>query len=301
MVTLAHLSKRPPILGLGAGVRENVEPDGLDFSTPVSRLEEAIQVIRLCLDSGGASLDFAGQHFRLDAARFDLPVPLGRKPEIWVGALGPRVLRLTGRYGDGWYPVGMLTPDEYADKLAAVHAAALDAGRNPESITPIYQPNLVVAPSEREARAMLDAPLVRYLGLLLPADRRSAIGAPHPFGDGFRGCVDILPERLTRQKMDVAMAALPPELAEIGVIWGTPERVAASLRPCVEAGVRYFVPQPISAMLSRRAALTGIFALRIMLRRSRHGDPLSGAASGRSPPPRARSQRSRSGRIPRQP
>lgn len=41
-LTLAHLSRRPPILGIGSGERENTEPYGLDFSRPVGRLEEAL-------------------------------------------------------------------------------------------------------------------------------------------------------------------------------------------------------------------------------------------------------------------
>jgi phthiodiolone/phenolphthiodiolone dimycocerosates ketoreductase len=101
MVTLAHLTKRAPILGIGSGERENIEPYGLPFANSVSRLEEALQVIRLCLDTE-SPLDFEGAYFNLDRARFDLKPPPGRKPKIWVGALGPRMLELTGRYGDGW-------------------------------------------------------------------------------------------------------------------------------------------------------------------------------------------------------
>ena len=102
-LTLAHLSRRPPILGVGAGERLGSEPYGLDFSRPVGRLEEALQIIRRCLDTQGP-LDFAGEHFRLRGATLESPAPAGRTPEIWVAAHGPRMLRLAGRYGDGWYP-----------------------------------------------------------------------------------------------------------------------------------------------------------------------------------------------------
>jgi len=47
MLTLAHLSPRAPILGIGAGERLNTEPFGLSVSHQVSRLEEALQIIRM--------------------------------------------------------------------------------------------------------------------------------------------------------------------------------------------------------------------------------------------------------------
>ncbi len=39
MMTLSHLTKRAPILGIGAGERMNIDPYGLDSSEPVTRLE----------------------------------------------------------------------------------------------------------------------------------------------------------------------------------------------------------------------------------------------------------------------
>lgn len=261
MLTLAHLTKRAPILGIGSGEREHVEPYGLDFSQPVGRLEEALQVIRLCLDASGP-LDFEGQFFRLEGAEMGLRAPKGRTPQVWVGGIGPRMLRLTGRYGDAWFPVGMLTPEEYGAKLAEVRATAQAAGRNPAAILPALQPYLVVAPTEREARAMLDTKLLRYIGLLVPAAGWRKVGKRHPFGEDFRGFVDFVPELYSKAELEDAMAAVTPELADVGLLWGTPEQVEAKLRAYVAAGVRYIVPQPLSAMISRRAAFDSLRAIR---------------------------------------
>ncbi|MBV9453279.1 MAG: LLM class flavin-dependent oxidoreductase [Rubrobacter sp.] len=88
MLTLAHITKRPPILGIGAGERENIEPYGLNFVNPVDRLEEALQIIRLCFSSQSA-IDFRGKHYRLDRAPMDLRPPEGKSPEVWLAADGP--------------------------------------------------------------------------------------------------------------------------------------------------------------------------------------------------------------------
>src|SRR6201991_4435834 len=43
-LTIDHLANGRFILGLGSGETENIVPYGFDYSTPVSRFEEALQV-----------------------------------------------------------------------------------------------------------------------------------------------------------------------------------------------------------------------------------------------------------------
>lgn len=152
MMTLSHLTKRAPILGIGAGERMNIDPYRLDFAHPVTRLEEALQIVRLCLSVRGP-ITFCSKYFRLDRATVDLKPATGRVPEIWIAGHGPRMLALTGRYGDGWYPTAVVSPHEYADKLATVRTAARAAGRNPAAVTPALHRFMVIAATEREARA----------------------------------------------------------------------------------------------------------------------------------------------------
>ena len=271
MLTLAHVAKRAPILGIGAGERENVEPYGLDFAGTVGRLEEALQVIRLCFASP-EPIDFAGTYYRLDHAPMGLRPPPGKTPEIWVGALGPRMLRLTGRYGDGWYPIGLLSPEEYAAKLEIVRGAAREAGRDPNAITPSLQPYVIVARTEQEARQMMDTKVIRYFGLLVPAASWQRLGLTHPLGDDFRGFLDFLPERYGRAELEAAIAKVPTEIADAGLIWGTPAQVAARLRAFGEAGMRHVVPQLMSAAISRKDALYGLWALRSIARALAKGE-----------------------------
>ena len=40
------------------------------------------------------------------------------EPPVWVAGHGPRMLRLTGQYGDGWIPAWWMTPDEYGTNRA---------------------------------------------------------------------------------------------------------------------------------------------------------------------------------------
>ncbi|HEU5440529.1 MAG TPA: LLM class flavin-dependent oxidoreductase [Ktedonobacterales bacterium] len=261
MLTLAHMTKRAPILGIGAGERLNIEPYGFDFSHPVGRLEEALKIIRMCFRSTGP-VSFEGEYYRLDGARLDLKAPAGKTPAIWVGAHGPRMLRLTGLYGDGWYPTMIISPADYASKLAVIHAAARDAGRDPESITPALHRFAVIGPTEHETQAMLDTKVIRAFGLSAPAELWHKLGREHPFGERLRGYVDIVPERYDRKTIEAAIAAVPPELLQEGLLlWGTPEQVARKLRKFGDAGLGHVVIAPISGLVSRRAALYSMRAL----------------------------------------
>ena len=260
MMTLSQLTKRAPILGIGAGERMNIDPYGLDRSEPVTRLEEALQIIRMCLSAQGP-ITFSGKHYQLDGARMDLKPASGRVPQIWVAGHGPRMLRLTGRYGDGWYPTTVVSPQDYATKLAMVRAAATEAGRNATAITPALHRFMAVAASDREARAMLKTKVIRALGLMAPADLWRQFGTVHPFGEHFNALVDFVPNHYDRETMDEAITAVPADMiAEGPLLWGSPQQVAAKLRAFGDAGLRHVVLAPVSGLVSKKAALYGLWA-----------------------------------------
>src|SRR5438067_97063 len=265
MLTLAHMTRRRPILGIGAGERMNIEPYGLDFSAPVGQLEEALQIIRLCFSHQGP-IDFHGKHYQLEHAVMDLRAPKGKTPEIWIGGQGPRLLWLTGQYGDGWYPTALASQEEYGAKLQIIRVAAQEAGRDPQAITPALVQNFVVAPTEQEARKMLDTRFGRLFALQVASAAWRKVGAQHPFGEHFRGFIDWIPEQYERKMLEEALAAVPPEVLGYGLLWGTPEQVAGKLRAYGEVGVRHVVLVPISAIFSRRASIYGLWAIRKIAR-----------------------------------
>jgi phthiodiolone/phenolphthiodiolone dimycocerosates ketoreductase len=261
MLTLAHMTKRAPILGLGAGERMNIDPYGLDMSHAADRLEEALKIIRLCFHSRG-SIDFTGSYYQLDGARLDLKAPPGKTPEIWIGAHGPRMLRLTGMYADGWYPTMITSPTEYANKLTMIHAAAQEAGRAPERIIPALHRFAVIGRNEQETEAMLDSRAIRAFALAAPAELWRKVGREHPLGAGFRGYVDIIPERYDRRTIEAAIAAVPRELVRDGpLLWGTPEQVARKIQKFGDAGLRHIVIAPVSGLVSKQAAVYSLRAL----------------------------------------
>ena len=267
-MTMSHLAKKAPILGIGAGERENVDPYGLSFEKPVSRLEEALQIIRMCFESRGP-IQFGGEFFNLDRAIMDLEPKKGNEPQIWVAAHGPRMLRLTGQYGDGWYPTLPMTPHQYEESLRDIKAHARRSSRNDEAIVPGWQVFSVIGRSEKHARELLDSPPVRLFSLLAPGYIWKSVGREHPFGAEFRGMIDFVPPDYSRRQLEDAMRRVDPELLSELVVWGTPDSIAERMRDYTDAGLRHLVLSPASALVSKRDALYAMRAIVAIQRKVR--------------------------------
>ena len=127
-------------IGLGAGAfwEAIVGMDG-PRRTPgeaVRATEEAIRVMRLVW-SEERSLRFEGEFYALKGMK------PGPRPAhdigIWLGAAGPRMLRLTGRLADGWVPSLFWAPPERLPGLhEQIDAGADEAGREPREIRRVY-------------------------------------------------------------------------------------------------------------------------------------------------------------------
>ena len=125
-------------LGVGAGAFwDAIEAMGGPKRTPgesVEALEEAMTIMRAWW-SGDRSVTVDGAHYRVHGAKPGPPP--AHAIGLWVGAYGPRMLRLTGRLGDGWLPsIGghYASPDDIPRMHAAIDEAARKAGRDPASI-----------------------------------------------------------------------------------------------------------------------------------------------------------------------
>ncbi|MDB1086167.1 LLM class flavin-dependent oxidoreductase [Streptomyces sp. ACA25] len=170
--TVANLPLRPPAmlakavasldvltgggrvqLGLGAGAFwEAIEAMGgprRSGKEAADALEEAVGVIRL-MWSGQRSVRTTDHTYYSLAGTRPGPEPtpgLG----IWLGAYGPRMLRMTGALADGWIPsLGFLGLDRLPAAVARVNGAAEDAGRDPSALRKVYNLNGMIGPESGE-------------------------------------------------------------------------------------------------------------------------------------------------------
>lgn len=125
-------------LGLGAGAFwDAIESLGGPRRSPGEAFQatsEAIDIIREIWDTeshGGVRVD--GEQYQVIGAKRG-PAPASEIP-IWVGALGPRMLRLIGTKADGWLPSAFNLKDgdlERGNRI--IDEAATRAGRRPADV-----------------------------------------------------------------------------------------------------------------------------------------------------------------------
>ncbi len=120
----------------------------------VAALAEGIEIIRATWDTTQRSVRLDGEHYRA-AGVHPGPAP-AHDIEIWIGAIGPKMLALTGRVGDGWLPSqAYVPPEQLAEKNGRIDDAALAAGREPAQIRRLYNVNPSTDPAWAESLAEL--------------------------------------------------------------------------------------------------------------------------------------------------
>jgi len=138
-------------LGLGAGASwEGIAAMGGQRRTPgeaIQALEEGIAIMR-AIWNGQGSLRYDGKYYSLRGLQ------PGPRPThtigIWVGAVGERMLRLTGRLADGWAApiVSYLPYEHWGWAQETIDSGARERGRDPSSIVRVA--NLVGSITHRQ-------------------------------------------------------------------------------------------------------------------------------------------------------
>lgn len=233
-LTLDHLTGGRAILGLGSGERMNVVPYGVDFSRPVSRLAEGIEVIRLLWGADGP-VSYEGRYFRLKDAVLGLAPFAESPPPVWTAAHGPRMLDITGRLADGWLPT-KLSPERYAEALATIRGASVAAGRDAGAVVPGLLAYVLVAPDEEALARLVESPMVRALMVMLPAEVFESLGVAPP--EGFH---ELVPASLSRPEALRMIDGIPSRVVEYYCFCGTPEAIAEQVARYHAAGLRHLI------------------------------------------------------------
>ena len=112
-------------LGLGAHGPER-QAFGAAWPNTIERLREHLQVLRSIIDTG--EVDFHGAEFTA-APEWPVALPGGTPLPVYVAAMGPKALQVTGELADGTLPY-LAGPRTVAEFIApTITKAAADAGR----------------------------------------------------------------------------------------------------------------------------------------------------------------------------
>lgn len=245
-LTLQHLCKGGFNLGVGSGEAMNLTPFGYAYERPVAITEEFLKTLRSLLDTG-----------RMPSGSGRLGLPLesdAGRPKVWVAGHGPRMLRLTGQYADGWLPVVPLSPEEYGRGKAIVARHAAAVGRPlPESGLYVF---FILGESRRRLEALFEEePLGKLFAIFGSPQVWRRHGVQHPLGDGHRGVVDVIVHDLDAAMLRRLAPTIPFEVVEEFVFMGSVDEIAERLGGYAERGCQHVVLANLTGLVGGAAEL----------------------------------------------
>ncbi|TFG03257.1 MAG: LLM class flavin-dependent oxidoreductase, partial [Promethearchaeota archaeon] len=240
LLTQDHISKGRVILGIGTGEGENVIPYGIKWEKPVSRLEEAIKIIRLLWESD-TKVNFDGNFWKLKDAVLALkPREKDKYPPIWIAAHGPQMLELTGRLGDGWLPA-YSSFESYKNHLEIIRNSAKKANRNPDEITPALFSYVYIDEDHDACDEIIDAPVSKNQLLTFPPEIFRKYGVSHPLGEHFYGLLDYIPTKYDRKTILDALNKIPRKMCDDYLFHGTPDEIIEKIEGYAKIGLKHVV------------------------------------------------------------
>ena len=216
-MSLQHISGGRFILGIGTSGPQVMEGwHGVGFSRPVRRTRETIEIIRMI--TAGERLSYSGEVYRL-------PLPGGEGAAIrsraepafvpiYIAALGPANLALTGELADGWIGNSFF-PASSRVFFDPLEAAAKQAGRSLADL------DLVVAVSAEFTEDIED---------IEAAGRRHADGYAFTFGAMGSRASNFYNNAFARQ-------GFGEDVAEVQRLWAAGDRATAAARVPIEIGL----------------------------------------------------------------
>jgi F420-dependent oxidoreductase-like protein len=215
-------------LGLGTSGRLVVEDfHGEKFAKPLTRMREYIDILRKA--ARGERLDHDGEFFH--TRRFQLRFPPYRAGlPIYIAALSPPSLRLTGELADGWLPI-FLAPSRMAAALAELEAGARAAGRSLADIAISPQVSIYVTDDPRAARDRERPHIAFYIGGM------GVFYHQYMHRIGFGAAADRVRQAFQSRDRDGAARLVTDEMVDAVSIIGTPTQCRDQMQKFFDAGV----------------------------------------------------------------
>jgi F420-dependent oxidoreductase-like protein len=239
-LSLQELSAGRFILGIGtSGPRVMEGWHGVRFRKPVQTTRETIEIVRMV--SRGERLEHAGEVY-------PLPLPDSRgaalrpmvRPDhipVYVAAMGPQNLRLTGEMADGWLGNAFI-PEAAEVFFGPLREGAQQAGRTLDQLDLVAP----VAVEFHDDQAAADAAARRHADGYAFTIGAMGAGGKNFYNDAFTRLgygteVETVAGLWQAGKQDEARTAVPLDLGRLTNLLGTPDAIAERVSRYRAAGI----------------------------------------------------------------
>jgi phthiodiolone/phenolphthiodiolone dimycocerosates ketoreductase len=241
VLTLDQISNGRAVLAIGSGSPINLDPYGISWEKPVSKLREAIQVIKgLWLATPETPVSFSGKFYSLEEAFLQVKSIQQPHPPLYQSAFGPSSRKMAGELANGFL-TAIETPQMLKESLKDVKVGAEKAGRRLEDLTVLLDASCAVSQDPEAARKAVEPPQKADITSQPFQRKRLGIKDDTPefkFLDEFRkrGMKGISHDTLMKAVKDAANQ-IPSSIIDDLAIFGTPDDCIEQIEKFTQAGV----------------------------------------------------------------
>jgi 5,10-methylenetetrahydromethanopterin reductase len=224
LATLDELAPGKVAVALGVGNPLFLQESGQKLEKPIRAMREFIEAMRKLWSTEPAHMD--GEFVRLAGARMAFkanPIP------IYIAAIGPDMLKLTGRIADGVVLSAALSTQSVKASLALCAEGAAKQGRN---ISGFRRAGYIFFGTSRNAREAIDAARLKVAFVM-----RNKFLAQNIKDSGIPIDQEAVVAAVARRDLATAASLVPDDAVEAFSIAGSPEHCLRRLRDFVEAGL----------------------------------------------------------------
>ncbi len=265
--TLDTLSGGRFRLGLGvSGPQVSEGWHGVRFDKPLARTREYSDIVKLALSR---------QKVRYEGSHYTLPLPDGpgkalqltvhpvrdRIP-MYLAAVGPKNLELSGELFDGWLAI-FYSPDHAKESLASIAAGRAKVGRTMDGFDVVPTMPMVVGADPRACADPIRWYAALYVGGM--GSRTQNFYNALAVRMGYEEAAKKIQDHYLAREHDAAAAAVPYEFLDATALLGSKERIAERMQVLAASGVTTLTITPSgSTVEERQAALrTAVEALEL--------------------------------------
>jgi F420-dependent oxidoreductase-like protein len=257
--TLNALSGGRFALGLGLS-----NPDvslgwyGVPFDRPLTRTREYVDVVRLALS--GKPVRYDGRYHRLGVEEAAVLRGVSGVP-IYLAAVGPASLELTGEIADGW--IGVFTsPERLAESLRRVAKGRARAGKDLAGFEVLPSVPISVGDDPDRAAVAVRRYFARFIGL---GSRDRSVYHRLVTELGYGAAADGIRAHQRAGDHAAAERAVPFGLMDATSLLGTAERIAPRLAAYAQAGVTTLGLTPLATTAEEQIAALRVAARALSL------------------------------------
>jgi F420-dependent oxidoreductase-like protein len=246
--TIDQLSNGRMRLGIGPSGPQVAEGwHGQRFAKQLQRTREYVAVVRKAL--ARERLEFHGETLELPlpdgpgkALKLTI-APVQEQIPIYIAAIGPNNVRLTGEIADGWIPI-FFSPEHVSEFRPLLEEGAASAERDLSNFDIAPTVNVLITDDVEAARDVMRPILALYVGGMGSREKNFYNKLMQRYG--FEEAAKEVQDLYLDGKKDEAGAALPDELIDTVTLCGPADMVRDRLAVYRDAGVGTLMVSPMA-------------------------------------------------------